>query len=122
MATKYEDGRRFEWSVIADLQNDGYLTVRAAGSKGETKIDVVAFKSGQILLIQAKRNGRISPAERLALIHVAAMINVNQPVGSDLAIPIVARKTIGRAKPVYDRLTGTGPQDHVPFITDELAE
>ena len=107
--TNYEDGRRFEWQVRDDLQTDGYEIIRSAGSKG--KIDVLAFKPYQILAIQCKRSGRAAPAERAELIRLARLLT---------AVPIIARHQRGRSKPIYERLFGTGPQDHVPFITDEL--
>lgn len=108
--TAYNDGRRFEQEVRTDLQADGYWVIRAAGSK--TKADLIAIKQGQILIIQCKRGGKIGPAERAGVVGIASMIN---------GVPVVAYKERGRRKPHYDQLTGMGPQDRQPFLTDEVA-
>jgi hypothetical protein len=121
MGTPYEDGVRFERQVIGDLTSEGYLTIRAAGSKGKTKIDVVAIKGGEMLIVQCKKDGIIPPAERVALLHTAALLNVNQPINHDLAVPIIARHQHGHKKPIYERLFGSGPHDRAPFHTDEIA-
>lgn len=107
----YRDGHRFELAIIDDLRSEGYQTIRAAGSKG--KIDILAYKPGQTLAIQAKRNGKIPPAERAAVYELAAILG---------AVPIVAWKQRGTRRPLYDRLTGTGPKDRLPFTTDDLAD
>ncbi len=102
MPSHYADGHRFELDIIAHLRSEGYQTIRAAGSKG--KIDVLAFKTGQTLAIQAKRNGKIPPAERFALVELATILD---------AIPILAWKHRGTRQPQYDRL---------PFPTDQIAD
>jgi Holliday junction resolvase len=62
--SRYAQGTAFERKVILDLAGEGYVTIRAAGSKGAGKIDVVAFHPyGPQLLIQCKRTGEISPGE-----------------------------------------------------------
>lgn len=62
--SRYAQGTAFERKVIADLFREEYVTIRAAGSKGAGKIDVVAFHPyGPQLLIQCKRTGDISPGE-----------------------------------------------------------
>lgn len=105
--TIYTDGRRFEYAVRNDLEADGYWVMRSAGSK--TKADLIAIKPGQILIIQCKQDGRVSPAERIEVRRIAAMID---------GVPILAHKQTGRAKPIYDRLTGSGPLDRERFLTD----
>ncbi|NIQ88667.1 MAG: hypothetical protein GWN93_06130 [Deltaproteobacteria bacterium] len=50
MATKYEQGRRFEQRVRNYLEEAGYCVVRSAGSKGPA--DLVAFDQSVIMLIQ----------------------------------------------------------------------
>lgn len=109
--THYAAGTAFEHVVRNDLHANGYWVMRSAGSK--TKVDLIAIKPGQILLVQCKRDGRISPAERVELLRVAAMI--------DTAIPVLAHKKPGRAAVLLDRLTGPGPQDRAPFVIDEVA-
>ncbi|MFC8797333.1 hypothetical protein ACFT2C_06345 [Promicromonospora sp. NPDC057138] len=68
--TRYDAGRRFEWRVRDELVDDGYAVIRSAGSK--TKVDLVAIEPGQWLLVQCKRDGRISPAERTKLLSLAS--------------------------------------------------
>jgi hypothetical protein len=72
--TNYARGANFERQVKADLEGKGYLVIRAAGSHGI--MDLVAFKSrwtdeGAIWFIQAKLNGKLSPAERRELFEAA---------------------------------------------------
>lgn len=51
MATKYEQGRRFEQRVRTYLEEkSGYNVIRSAGSKGPA--DLVAFDQNIIMLIQ----------------------------------------------------------------------
>src|SRR5690606_18497279 len=58
--TRYAGGADFEREVRAALVADGYeLVVRSAGSK--TKVDLVAIKAGQVLIVQCKRNGVCPP-------------------------------------------------------------
>jgi Holliday junction resolvase len=109
--TAYSRGRSFEYDVRDQLVSEGYECFRSAGSK--TKVDVIAIKAGQILLIQAKRDGRISPAERVSIQATAALI--------DCAVPVLAYKTVGKSAVLLARLTGAGPKDREPFLTDEAA-
>lgn len=109
--TNYDRGRRFEWTIIADLIAEGYECIRAAGSKG--KCDILAFKSGQILVIQAKSgHAWPGPAERAEVIRLANLID---------GIPIIAWKQPRKCKPMYDRLSGPDAKDRVAFVTDEVA-
>lgn len=111
MTNRYRGGADFEREVRAALLADGYDVVRSAGSK--TKLDLVAFKAGQVLLVQCKRNGICPPAERVELLRVAALL-------PGTAVAVVA----GRPRITYRRLTGPGPKDWVawsPDITEEVA-
>lgn len=72
--TNYARGASFERLVKKDLEDAGYLVIRAAGSHGI--MDLVAFKAkwpepGSIWFIQAKTNGKMSPAEREKLYETA---------------------------------------------------
>jgi len=81
MATNYERGRAFEYRVRDKLYDMGAAAVvRSAGSK--TKIDLVALfdiiesptvwgASGDVWLVQCKRDGRLPAAERDALLDIA---------------------------------------------------
>lgn len=61
---QYEKGTRFEYKVRDDLEALGYSVVRAAGSKGDSKIDLIAFHPEHpMLLIQCKADGKISKKE-----------------------------------------------------------
>jgi Holliday junction resolvase len=59
--TAYSGGRTFEWKCRDHLRNEGYEVIRSAGSK--SKVDLVALRAGQLLLVQCKRDGVCSPAE-----------------------------------------------------------
>ena len=105
--TQYQRGRRLEWDAQRDLEAAGYDTIRAASSKGIA--DVVGFKAGEVLFVQAKTNGRISPAERVELLRLAGLI----PGGVALVVQ--------RPRTTYRRLTGPGPKDWVPWTTEYLS-
>jgi len=98
----YAKGTRFEHDVMDDLHdNHGFVCMRAAGSKGGTKIDVIAFKQGYpLLFIQAKSGASaISKEEWDRIVEVAGWY-------PGAAIPVLASKTAGQKKPVYYKLTG----------------
>jgi len=106
--TNYRGGADFEREVRSALAKDGYiLIIRSAGSK--TKVDLVAFKPDQVLFIQCKRNGVCPPAERAALLRFAALL-------PGVGVPLVA----SRPKITYRRLTGPGPKQWVPWVSDDL--
>jgi len=104
----YSQGVRVEHLVIADLKDNGYVTIRAASSKGVC--DVAAFKLGQVLLVNVKRTTMPGPAERLALWRAANLL-------PNTGIPLVARKPKGQPL-IYSRLTGTGPRDWIVWAPD----
>lgn len=106
--TNYNAGRRFEYRVRDHLTAEGYDVIRSAGSK--TKVDLVAFKPGQVLLVQCKHNGRISPPERRELLRVASHLPA--------AVPVVA--FMQARKLVLVRLTGPGPKDRTDWTVDEV--
>ena len=109
----YSNGADLERRVCTELTRDGYVCVRAAGSKGAT--DVVATKPGQVLFIQAKlSNPQISPSERAALVAAASRAG---------AVPlVVSRVRHGRGyRLVYRRLTGVGAKEWVAWTSDEVA-
>jgi Holliday junction resolvase len=108
--TNYDNGRRFEWAVRDHLIADGYDVFRSAGSK--TKVDMTAVKTGQLLFVQCKRDGKISPAERAKLLQLATLI--------DCAVPVLAWKEFGKAQVLLAVLTGPGPKDRRPFHTDQV--
>lgn len=108
---QYEQGRRFEWKVQADLEDEGYVTMRAAGSKGTGKVDIVACLPVELwpgvrvpdeptpghLWIQCKRTGDIGPGEWNRVFTVAGWAG---------AVPILAMNGPGGRGVVYERMTG----------------
>jgi len=94
--TNYRRGADFERTVQDDLEKRGYLAFRVAGSKGVA--DVVAFPPfpGPPWLVQAKTNGKMSPAERKALSRAAH---------SYRAVPIKASRP-KRGAILYERYHG----------------
>jgi Holliday junction resolvase len=77
----YAQGTRFEHKVRDDLAENGYSVIRAAGSKGDAKIDLIALKPGQLLLVQCKRTGSIGPDEWDRVFEVACWVG---------AVPLLA--------------------------------
>lgn len=75
MATRYEQGRAFEYRVRNALRGAGYTCIRSAGSKGS--IDIIAGRDGFVMAIQCKRDGKLPGSERRDLLrdskHFGAM-------------------------------------------------
>jgi hypothetical protein len=94
----YATGTRFEHKCRDDLEANGYDVIRAAGSKGSTKVDLAAFKPGQLLLIQCKSDGVLPPAEWDRIVEVAGWIGG--------AIPVLAANGIRGRGITYIRLLG----------------
>lgn len=101
---RYNQGRQFETKVSGWLADRGLAVVRAAGSKGAGKMDLVAFSpDGRVLIIQCKTTGAISPAEWNRLVEVAEWSHEapNRParfIGREPVVPLVAMRG-DRAKP-----------------------
>ena len=70
--TNYANGYAFERTVAGDLSDDGYLVIRSGGSHGAA--DLVALKTGQVLLVQCKTSGTISPADWNELLSTAVRV------------------------------------------------
>jgi Holliday junction resolvase len=75
--SRYVAGRRIEWRARKRLEADGYIVVRAAGSKGPA--DLVAWDSRTIRLISVKSGGRY-----LSAVERAALVNLPRPPGSSV--------------------------------------
>jgi Holliday junction resolvase len=104
-------GRRVEHLVRQDLEENGYVCTRAAASKGKPG-DLVCFKPGQVLLVSVKRSATPGPAERLALLKVAAML-------PGVAVPILARKP--PRQPIrYELMNAGTPRTWVAWTPDEV--
>lgn len=108
-------GTAFERKVAAELERDGYLLIRAAGSHGAA--DLVALKPGQVLFVQVKLGGagQCAPAEWNEFYRLATSVG---------ALPILAYRP-GRQGVAYwlvtgpkDRPTKTPPA--VAWTPDEL--
>lgn len=112
--TRYVRGRTFEYKARDDLHTNGYEVVRAAGSKGGTKADLIAFKPGQLLLVQCKLDGKLPAAEWDRLLEVAgwvsgwAILAANGPRGRGITYTRLLLPKRFRA-------------GSMPFVVDELA-
>lgn len=91
--TQYQRGSRFEAAIRADLESDGYWTIRAAGSHGLA--DVIATKPGEVLAVQAKL-GVMPHGEWNALFRLCAEFGM---------VPLVADRP-KRGAIRYRRITG----------------
>lgn len=112
----YAKGTRFEHKVRDDLIENGYLVVRAAGSKGGTKADLVAFKPGQLLLIQCKTDGKLPAVEWNRILEVAGWVG---------GVPLLAMNGVQGRGVLYRRLLGPKIPRAVlqpiePFLVDEV--
>ena len=104
--TSYRTGRKVEYAVRADLISRGYpIVMRSSQSKGPA--DLVAIKTGSIMLIQCKKSLAMSPCEWNILLSLATSID---------AIPVMAGQPDGK-QIVYYKLTGrkTGGKSRQPM-------
>lgn len=98
--SNYRRGADFERAVRADLVDHGYEVIRSAGSK--TKVDLVAIKNGELLLIQCKLpNSQLPSSEWNRLRALSRMC---------AARPILALKIEGRTRPYYRELWADAPE------------
>ena len=71
---RYNKGRAKEYRAMEILRKDGFHAIRSAGSHGA--VDVIAAKSGKILLIQVKSGkARIKKDELKELVKWAEAFN-----------------------------------------------
>ena len=116
-SNRYATGTRFEHKTRDDLISNGYEVIRAAGSKGSTKVDLVAVKPGSLIFIQCKATGTLPPAEWNRLVEVAGWVG---------AVPVLAANGPRGRGIVYTRLLGpkrrrARTQPCEPFLLDEIA-
>lgn len=100
--TRYDEGRRFEYKTIHDLEGRGFVTVRAAGSAGSGKVDIIAVSPVAHLWIQCKRNAQIGPEE---------WNRIRLCAGWAGAVPILASNGVHGRGVVYEHLIA----DKVPY-------
>ena len=62
--SRYDGGADLERAAKKVLEDSGYYVVRSAGSKGQA--DLIALKLREVVFVQCKKDGRISPVERSA--------------------------------------------------------
>ena len=62
--SRYDGGADLERAAKKLLEDNGYYVVRSAGSKGA--VDLAAFKRGEVVFVQCKADGYLSPGERAA--------------------------------------------------------
>jgi len=90
--SRYRSGYRLECRVRDLLRRKGYIVVRSAGSRGP--VDLLAAKDGQILAIQVRKSGRLTPDEKAVLFKVAEHFR---------AVPLVA--TVREGRIVFEGVT-----------------
>lgn len=114
--TGYAVGTRFERKVSGHLETNGYVMLRAAGSKGGTKADLLAFKPGQLLMVQCKLDGKLPAVEWDRLVEVAGWVS---------AVPLLASNGPRGRGVSYMKLLGPKrPRARIqavePFQVDEI--
>jgi hypothetical protein len=115
---KYRAGRDLEYAAAKDLEANGYLIIRAAGSHGLA--DLIAFKPGEVLIVQCKLDGKMTARQRSDLYGLAFMIP------GRAGLPLIARwestgprggRTVAYAE-VFDGLPAqTWTPDHALEVT-----
>ena len=106
--THYRRGADFERTVKHLLEDHGYDCIRSAGSR--SPVDVIAFKPGQVVMVQAKLDGRCSPAERAELLRVVGIIH---------AVPVIAYR-VPRRGVHFRRLVGLDAGSWQQWTPDEF--
>jgi Holliday junction resolvase len=81
--SNYRAGRDLEYAAAKDLEANGYFVIRAAGSHGLA--DLIGFKPGEVLIVQCKTDGKMTPAQRGSLTELADMIPLH------CGTPLIAR-------------------------------
>ena len=61
MSANYRKGRRLEYAARDALRAQGYIVIRAAGSKGP--VDLIAIGHRQVRLVQVKAHGAARPTD-----------------------------------------------------------
>ncbi len=101
--SQYSRGADFERVVVKHLEKQGYLSFRCAGSKGASKVDVIALSAIGIpyhsvvevedpyrpLLIQCKLSGVVSEYELKQLKEAAEKFG---------CLPLLVSKVAGKIK------------------------
>ena len=117
----YRAGEDLAREIKARLEKDGYYVMKSGGSRGI--VDLIALKPGETLLIQAKKQGRISPADRARLTETAR--DRRPPCLCCKVTPLVAAWTKnGRdaRRPGYAELTGARIDQQRPWSPDHALE
>lgn len=69
--SRYTQGRRLEYKARDLLEGFGYLVVRAAGSKGPVDLVALCPHGSMPMLVQVKKNLKISGKEWDSLVSLA---------------------------------------------------
>lgn len=94
----YSRGAALERQIADTLAKDGYTIILRSAGLSHGLVDVIAWKTGQWLLIQAKTAGRLDHEPWNGLYHLA------QTCG---ALPILAYRERARGPIAYLELLGT---------------
>jgi len=109
-SANYRRGADLERAAKHYLEDNGYYVIKSAGSKGIA--DLVGIKPGEILYVQCKLDGDLTPAER---------VSFRQAALASGAVPVVARWVKeGRAArtPGFRELTSMGPAGNRDWTPD----
>lgn len=66
---EYRRGANFERRVMRHLEKEGWFCFRSAGS--HKPADVIAFRCGEVMLIQCQLDSYFAPAKKQALYSLA---------------------------------------------------
>lgn len=117
----YAQGKRLEYKVQNELRELGFVTMRAAGSKGA--VDIMAVRPGELLFVQVKRHTPPGPAPWNLLYDMAEwcgavpLLATCLPYREIVWERIVFRKPLPRA-----RDTRIDPSGRVPYVLASTVE
>ena len=108
--SRYSDGADLERAAKKSLETDGYYVIKSGGSKGI--VDLAAFKPGETLFVQCKRDGYLAPDERIKFMQLARHIGAVPLVGWWVKEGRAARRA------GFKELISLGPAGNRPWTAD----
>jgi len=70
---KYQAGATFERRVKSYFESNDYVVFRSAGSRSPA--DLICLKAGEVILVQCKISGRLTPLEKQKLMILKDELN-----------------------------------------------
>jgi hypothetical protein len=117
----YAQGKRLEYKVQNELRELGFVTMRAAGSKGA--VDIMAVRPGELLFVQVKRTTPPGPAPWNLLYDMADWCGGIPVLATCLPYkPITYERIVFRKPLPKARDHRVDPSGRVPYVLKATVE